>query len=407
MSGCDHRDGMDQFQWLPKYLKNTLVYLVLHNVGDIDRKAIHNIIKLKRLRHLDISKLPDKIDSNKYNNPNSVLKMIAEGLPELSSLDISATNLPGNGVFEYNRNMNGEVQYRAHRGGDAGSGNDSMSSSDHEQEENNEMDADTHESIKNKKEMPKCDIVGLISRVDKPLDFLGLYKCIYEPSYRAHIPAKEVSGDLNEAQMLIAGQRYLNRPMILETVLHDLYNNFKNSACENFQTSLDITLLSMDRHPGERKIQQAGSACLYYLVRDEPKDRVSVKVKQKILATLLNAMFGHKDDVDMMRNGCLTLCQFDIPNDVIFDYERLIEILLYIVSTHNKAADGNGFVQRAGICLLNSLACQVEGRRKLLVGDLGAMEKMLGIIQDRLRSSMLLRYLPKCIIRKFEIVGQP
>ena len=45
------------------------------------------------------------------------------------------------------------------------------------------------------------------------------------------------------------------------------------------------------------------------------------------------------------------------------------------------------WVQRAGICLLNQLACQVEGRRKLLVGDLGAMEKMLGIIQEKLKSS--------------------
>lgn len=153
---------------------------------------------------------------------------------------------------------------------------------------------------------------------------------------------------------------------------------------KSFKTSLDLILLSMDIHPGERVIQRAGSACLYYVVKEEPKERINVKVKQKILATLLNAMFGHKDDPDMMRNGCLTLCQFDIPHDVIFDYERLVEILLYIVSAHNEVA-GN-FVQRAGICLLNSLACQVEGRRKLLVGDLGAMEKMLGIIQERIRS---------------------
>ena len=66
------------------------------------------------------------------------------------------------------------------------------------------------------------------------------------------------------------------------------------------------------------------------------------------------------------------------------------------MSAHNEAAEN--FVQRAGICLLNSLACQVEGRRKLLVGDLGAMEKMLGIIQERLRSSTLLRHIPQFTI---------
>lgn len=33
-----------------------------------------------------------------------------------------------------------------------------------------------------------------------------------------------------------------------------------------------------------------------------------------------------------------------------------------------------GFVQRIGIYLLNSLACQVDGTQKQLLGDLGAMD---------------------------------
>ena len=58
----------------------------------------------------------------------------------------------------------------------------------------------------------------------------------------------------------------------------------------------------------------------------------------------------------------------------------------YDYTTVNPNGNPN-FIQRAGICLLNALACQVEGQQKLLVGDFGAMEKMLGIIQNRLRSS--------------------
>ena len=50
----------------------------------------------------------------------------------------------------------------------------------------------------------------------------------------------------------------------------------------------------------------------------------NVKVKRKILSTLLNGMLNHKEDPTMMRNGCLTLCQFQIPADVLFDYERLV-----------------------------------------------------------------------------------
>lgn len=36
--------------------------------------------------------------------------------------------------------------------------------------------------------------------------------------------------------------------------------------------------------------------------------------------------------------------------------------------------DGDDFVRRIAIYLLNSLACQVDGEQKELVGDLGAIE---------------------------------
>ena len=183
LSGCYHRDGMDEFKWLPKYLKKSLVYLVLHNVGEVDTEAIRNIIKLDKLRHLDISKVPDKVDEDHFSNPNSILKMIVEGLPDLCSLDISGTNLAGNGVYEQSAE---EVRRR-----------NSSRSTDHSQNEPGQ-DGDVEMTVgqgemSDREEMPQCDIVGLISRVHKPLDFLGLYKCVYEPNHRAHIPAKQVS----------------------------------------------------------------------------------------------------------------------------------------------------------------------------------------------------------------------
>ena len=49
-----------------------------------------------------------------------------------------------------------------------------------------------------------------------------------------------------------------------------------------------------------------------------------IQVKRRILKTLLDAMLFHRGDPTMMRNGCLILCQFQIPADVIFDYQRLV-----------------------------------------------------------------------------------
>lgn len=40
-------------------------------------------------------------------------------------------------------------------------------------------------------------------------------------------------------------------------------------------------------------------------------------VKRRIISTLLTGMDYHNYDETMMRNGCLTLCQLRIPQDVV------------------------------------------------------------------------------------------
>ena len=160
----------------------------------------------------------------------------------------------------------------------------------------------------------------------------------------------------------------------------------------------------MERYTETKKIQYSCTATLYFIVRSNIGSDMNVKMKRKILSTLLNVMYAHRNDTVVVRNSCLILCQFELPNDVVstayfsntycrvvfqillqkFEYEKLVRILLFIISEHTTE-DGQ-FVQRASICLLNSLACQVEGRQKLLVGDLGAMEKMLEVIKSKLQS---------------------
>ena len=48
-------------------------------------------------RLLDISQ--EFIDNGIFSSPNSTLEEIVTSLPELTHLDISGTNLPGNGHF--------------------------------------------------------------------------------------------------------------------------------------------------------------------------------------------------------------------------------------------------------------------------------------------------------------------
>jgi len=64
------------------------------------------------------------------------------------------------------------------------------------------------------------------------------------------------------------------------------------------------------------------SATLFYIVknRDRPLLLNDVTVKRRIITTLLTGMDFHNYDETMMRNGCLTLCQLRIPQDVVSTY---------------------------------------------------------------------------------------
>ena len=54
----------------------------------------------------------------------------------------------------------------------------------------------------------------------------------------------------------------------------------------------------------------------------------------------------------------------------MFCYKTVVRVLLQMLEVDHR----DNFVHRIGIFLLNSLACQVDGKEKELVGDMGAIE---------------------------------
>ena len=337
LSELKHVEGLGDFAFL-RHLPR-LASLVLHNVQGLDA-AVESVLSLgATLKHLDISQSDEKLGF--YSEPNRTLARLVTGLPGLQSLDISGTNLAGTGAFEP-ASLEGEAAAAGSR------------RRRHGKEEEQPMDSGG--SPPSSSAASRCDIPGLVSRADRPLDFLGLYKTTHEACCRRQIPALAVSGDSTQRQILAAGRQYLDRPAMLENVLNDLFHVFRYEECSDLRGALDVILMAMARHPGEKVIQISGSASLYYVVRSEVRASINLKMRRKVLSTLLNGMFAHRNDHVMMRNGCLTICQFSIPQDIAFDYERLVKILLYIVSEHTAE---DSFIQRAGIYLLNSIACQV------------------------------------------------
>ncbi|XP_034133936.1 protein zer-1 homolog isoform X1 [Drosophila guanche] len=321
--------------------------LILFNVWPIANQ-LHAICCLRRLCTLDISISSSGNGHGTYDLPDQTLEMLMDNLRHLTHLDISGTNLAGNGVAtkeSTNANANTKMEQQ-------------------------------HFAL--------TDIPGLASRTQRPLQFLGLYHTAHWACKRHDIPALEVAGDTNEQQILTAARYYHDRPVLLTRVLNDLYHLFRFENCRDIHTALDAVLSAMDRHLKFKHMQISGSATLFYIVKGRERSKFGTLLRNHIIRTLLNGMEMHLTDDTMLRNGYLTLTQFHMPADVLFEYERLIKILLHGVSKTEQ----EGFVQRIAIYLLNTLACQVDGRQKLFLGEMGVVSNMLTLIKDRLTRSV-------------------
>lgn len=108
--------------------------------------------------------------------------------------------------------------------------------------------------------------------------------------------------------------------------MNDLYYLLRYDNCSQPDKSLDVVLSSMDKHVKVKNIQISGSATLFYIVKGRDKTKFGIPLKNHIIRTILNGMSTHLTDDTMMRNGCLTLCQFTIPGDVVSN-KKLIKFI--------------------------------------------------------------------------------
>lgn len=158
--------------------------LILFNVWPIANQ-LHAICCLRRLSTLDISISSSGNGHGTYDLPDQTLEMLMDNLRHLTHLDISGTNLAGNGVAtKESTNANTKTAAAA----------------DHQQH------------------FGPTDIPGLASRTQRPLQFLGLYHTAHWACKRHDIPALEVAGDANEQQILTAARYYHDRPVLLTRV---------------------------------------------------------------------------------------------------------------------------------------------------------------------------------------------
>uniref|UniRef100_A0A1I7UJW1 Protein kinase domain-containing protein n=1 Tax=Caenorhabditis tropicalis TaxID=1561998 RepID=A0A1I7UJW1_9PELO len=311
-------------------LSNTLTCLILYDVPDLYH-AVNNICHMTELKILDLSQ--SNRDSGMYPHPVTTLNKFIVSLKKLTHLDISSTNLATQPSSQDN-----PPRYR--------------------------------ESV-------RTDICGLQSLV-QPLKYLGLFNC-ESASHVREIPAELVSGDANEDQVITSLKMYKERAGLLQNVLNESYQLYRfgnSNPLTRHTEALHLVLEAMRRHLADSTLQIAGSASLFYIIRKVDMNR---DTKRRVVSALLSGMEVHMEEQVMVRNCCLSLCQFEIPQDILFDYSRLAVLLVSVLQHHNA----DNLTQRIVVFLLNSMACHVEGDQKIQVGSFGAIEMILDQISRK------------------------
>lgn len=167
-----------------------LCSLILHGIV-LGENAWKSIEKLHKLQHLDVS-FPHRSspDYEAYIAPEKILKSLMESLPNLMSLDISGTNL-------------------------------------------DKQDNDGA-------------ILGLKSRVNRPLKYLGLYRTFYGACEGSHLPAENISGHCNILQLFNAALAQVDRPEVLSLIFNDFIKI--NKELNDTYLILQLTFGLMDRY---------------------------------------------------------------------------------------------------------------------------------------------------------------
>ncbi|XP_050432282.1 protein zer-1 homolog isoform X2 [Adelges cooleyi] len=201
--------------------------LILFNAQNLEKNdTILHICTLKTLVVLDISQSNYSPNRGIFKDENKTLEHIVKSLPELMSLDISGTNLAGKGIAEnpVHESLNG-----------------------------------THGKL--------YDIPGLRTRANKPFEFLGLYHTMYNACRRQLIPAKTISGNANEEQLITAFNSFMHdKPELLAEVLNDITNFIEQNRFTQLEKAVHMVIDAITTNIDSDEVQKSGISALFRLM---------------------------------------------------------------------------------------------------------------------------------------------
>lgn len=239
-------------------------------------------MKLKNLRHLDVSNCREKPPLNRYKNPSLLLAKLVYHLTKLTSLDISGTNLTGMTIFK----EQDEIDYIKKRLYD---------DLTDECNDYNRVKLDQINTV-------KSGVSGLLflNNENKMLDFFGCFCCDNSISARGNtIPAMKIASESSEAYLYTSLEVYLNdRPLFLLDALNHLFELYRDEFIEDKLLGGHLIMDTMEKHLDNSRIQISGSASLFYVLKywKEENFHLPPFYLKRLILTVINGMEEHIDE---------------------------------------------------------------------------------------------------------------
>ncbi|KAI1882445.1 hypothetical protein AGOR_G00250820 [Albula goreensis] len=227
-------------------------------------------------------------------------------------------------------------------------------------------------------EDPSKTSIYFLQELKKPLEFLGLFDTPL--CNLRYIPAHKVTGSRDEVQILNAIEAYAEfRPEIAHRAISHLFDTARIQHCYHVPRALQLVIRALKCHKNDHNIRMWGSAVLFYLTSSEYRAEQSARLRCEVIQVVLNSM-DQCEEATVQRNCLLALCNFTLPQEVEFEYQRVTRLLLKILDSARQ----DGSAQRIAVHLCNALVCQADTHHKEAVGRMGFITTMLRLIRKKL-----------------------
>nr|XP_039273367.1 LOW QUALITY PROTEIN: protein zer-1 homolog [Styela clava] len=315
-------------------LKNTLQQLGLFHTFLSKRDFEEIIFNLKELRVLDVSWPSQNIAATRRFRPQDItLWEILDNLPHLKSLDVSGTY--------YGENLYTDAEVRG-----------------------------TEKFLKMEKER-------------EPLQFLGLWGTNACKLKEIEKLAEVITGDENEEQLLRCLDIYIDRKEIIMDVFTKLSRTLQQSIVQQPNLLLKLIIKCIYHYPTNDRLLFLCATNLYYLFQLRSSD-FSVYQRRDIVRAVTTMLEKNQMNNMLARNCMVIFFDFDLPKDLLFDFDHIAKLILNIFDKRRDESEINFIAGN----LCNAMICSMEINVKPRIRDLGFTGIMIDIIKDRLRSGV-------------------